>query len=445
VIYETAREVAVKVLNRIERTDSYLDKLLDFELRNSDLSKLDTSFLTELVNGTIRWKMRIDYVISQFYRGDYAKLDINIKNAIRIAMYQIMFLERVPQSAAVNEAVEFVKKLRGQFLANLVNAILRTSIRKLETIEYPSIDEDPVKALSTIHSFPAWLVRRFVERFGVYETEQLLSSLNERPKLSVRVNAKRIAPEELATSFEAKGLKVTRGQFIGNFFYVEGLSRIGELESFRAGQFTVQDESAGIVSKLLDPKPGDRILDMCAAPGGKTTHILELTDGAVDLTAIEKYENRARLIQDAVDRMGYSNVKIVVADAAKYSEAVMFDKILIDAPCTGFGVMRKKPDSKWKREAEDISLLKGIQSEILDNAARLVKPDGTIVYSTCTIEPEENQEVVQGFLDRHSEFELQPAENFVDRSLVGKDGFVETFPHRHDMDGSFAARLRKVR
>ncbi len=445
VIYQTAREVAVKVLNRIERTDSYLDKLLDFELRNSELSKLDKSFLTELVNGTIRWKAKIDYVISQFYRGDYAKLDINIKNAIRIAMYQIMFLERVPQSAAVNEAVEFVKKLRGQFLANLVNAILRTSIRKIGSVEYPSIEDDPVKALSTVHSFPAWLVRRFINRFGVYESEQLLTSLNERPRLSIRVNPKKIAPEELASSFVSKGLKVTHGRFIPNFYYVEGLSRIGELDSFREGQFTVQDESAGLVSKLLDPKPGERILDMCAAPGGKTTHILELTNGGADVTAIEKYENRAKLIHDSIDRMGYDHAKIVVADAARYSDAILFDKVLIDAPCTGFGVMRKKPDSKWKREPEDIDLLNEIQTNILENAARLLKPNGIMVYSTCTIEAAENQEVVQAFLSRHPEYQLEPADSLVDRSLVSKEGFVETFPHRHDMDGSFAARLRKTR
>ncbi len=445
VIYETAREVAVKVLNRIERTDSYLDKVLDFELRYSELSKLDKSFLTELVNGTVRWKLRIDYVISQFYRGDYAKLDVNIKNAIRIAMYQIMFLERVPQSAAVNEAVEFVKKLRGQFLANLVNAILRTSIRKLDSVDYPSIEDDPIKALSIVHSFPSWLVRRFVNRFGVYETEQLLTSLNERPRLSVRVNPRKISVDELATSFETKGLKVTRGRFLPNFFFVEGLSRIGELDSFRAGHFTVQDESAGLVSKLLDPKPSERILDMCAAPGGKTTHILELTSGEADVTAVEKYENRARLIQDSVDRMGYPHVKIVVADAGMYSDAVLFDKILIDAPCTGFGVMKKKPDSKWKREPEDIEMLNQIQSNILENAVKLLKPNGVIVYSTCTIEAAENQEIVQAFIAKHPEFKLEPADEFVDRSVVSKEGYIETFPHRNDMDGSFAARLRKTK
>lgn len=443
-LYGTAREVAVKILNRIERTDSYLDKLLDFELKSSELSKLDKSFLTELVNGTIRWKVRIDYVISQFYRGDYSKLDINIKNAIRIAMYQIMFLERVPQSAAVNEAVEFVKKLRGQYLANLVNAILRTAIRKLNLVEYPSIEDDAVKALSIVHSFPAWLVRRFINRFGVYETEQLLTALNDRPRLSIRVNTSRVSTDQLAAEFESHGLRVSRGKFIPNFLFVEGLSRIGELDSFRAGQFTVQDESAGVVSKLLDPKPGERILDVCAAPGGKTTHILEITNGEVDLTSVEKYENRAHLIQNSLDRMGYDKAKVVVADAITYTDSVLYDKILVDAPCTGFGVIRKKPDSKWKREPEDIAKLNEVQSEILENVSKLLIPGGIIVYSTCTIEAEENQEVLRRFLNRHPEFVLERADLYVDKALVSREGFIEVFPHRHDMDGGFAGRIRKA-
>ncbi len=442
-IYGTAREVAVKVLNRVERTDSYLDKLLDFELRSSELSKLDKSFLTELVNGTVRWKIRIDFVISQFYRGDYSKLDINIKNAIRVAMYQIIFLERVPQSAAVNEAVEFVKKLRGQYLANLVNAILRSAIRKLDLVEYPPIEDDAVRALSVVHSFPSWLVRRFMDRFGVYETEQLLASLNDRPRLSIRVNTSKVATEDLAAEFENRGLRVSRGKFIRNFLYVEGLSRIGELDSFKAGQFTVQDESAGVVSKLLDPKPGERILDVCAAPGGKTTHILEMTNGDVDLTSVEKYENRAHLIQNSLDRMGYNKVRVIVADATTYTDPVLFDKILVDAPCTGFGVIRKKPDSKWKREPEDIAKLNEVQNEILENVSKLLKPEGVIVYSTCTIEPEENQLVVQNFLSHHPEFSLERADLFVDKALVNRDGFIEVFPHRHDMDGGFAGRIRR--
>ncbi|HEY9165022.1 MAG TPA: 16S rRNA (cytosine(967)-C(5))-methyltransferase RsmB [Candidatus Kryptonia bacterium] len=443
VLYDTAREIAIKVLNRVERTDSYLDKLLDFELRNSDMSRVDKAFLTELVNGTIRWKMRIDYVISQFYRGDYPKLDINIKNAIRLAMYQIMFLERVPQSAAVNESVEFVKKLRGQYLANLVNAVLRSAIRKLEVVEYPSVEEDPVKALATVHSFPLWMVRRFINRFGVYETEQLLSALNDRPRLSIRVNTGRISVDKLVSDFETVGLKVTRAHYIPNFLYVEGLSRISELDSFRGGQFTVQDESAGLVSKLLDPQPGERILDMCAAPGGKTTHILELTGGDVELTAIEKYETRGRLIVYSLERLGYTNVQVVTANAATYTHPMLFDRIVVDAPCTGIGVIRKKPDSKWKRSAEDSTNLHEVQQQILENASTLLKPNGILVYSTCTIDSEENQDVVTEFLGNHPDYHVEAADQFVDRALVGREGFVETFPHRHDMDGGFAARLRR--
>ncbi|MGC8652684.1 MAG: 16S rRNA (cytosine(967)-C(5))-methyltransferase RsmB, partial [Candidatus Kryptoniota bacterium] len=440
-IYETAREIAVKILSRIESTDSYLDKLLDMELRESKLSQIDRSFLTELVNGTIRWKLKIDYVISQFYRGDYTKLDINIKNALRLAMYQILFLERVPHSAAVNESVEFVKKLKGQYLANLSNAILRTSIRKLNLVEYPPIEDDPVKALSIIHSFPAWLVRRFINRFGVYETEQLLVSLNDRPHLSLRVNLNRTSPEKLIEKFRNAELKAEKGKYLPEFIYVEGLSRIGELEDFKEGFFTVQDESAGIVSRLLDPHPGERILDLCAAPGGKSSHIWELTNGNVDLVAVEKYENRSRLLVSSLMRVGNPNPNVVTADASTFKSDRQFDRILIDAPCTGFGVIRKKPDSKWKREPEDITKLNIIQTAILENAAGLLKSNGILVYSTCTMETMENQDVINAFLSRHPEFTLEKADQFIDKSLVSKDGFVETFPHRHDLDGSFAARM----
>lgn len=444
VLFQTARETAIKVLNRIERSDSYLDRVLDFELKSPDLSKLDKAFLTELVNGTIRWKARLDYVISQFYRGDFSKVEISVKNALRVAVYQMIFLERIPQSAIVNETVEFVKKLRGQELGNQVNAILRCAIRKINVIEYPSIDEAPVDALSTIHSFPPWLVRRFIDRFGVYETEQLLTALNERPRLAIRVNPSNGSVEQLASELEKSGVIINPGKFIRNFLYAEGLSRISELNSFRAGRFVVQDESAGIVSILLDPKPGERILDACAAPGGKTTHILELTGCNVDLTCLEKYEVRARLIESSLHRLNYGKAKIVVADASTYKESILFDKILVDAPSTGFGLIRRKPDSKWKREPEDIRTLNQVQTAILENVSKLLKKDGVIVYSTCTMEWQENQAVVQDFVNEHPEFVIEPADLFVDRDLVGRGGFIEIFPHRHDIDGGFAARMRKT-
>ncbi len=395
------------------------------------------------MNGTVRWKMKLDYVLSQFYRGDFSKIEINIKNALRVAMYQLMFLERIPQSAAVNEAVEFAKKLRGQNMANQVNAILRFAIRKLNTIDFPPIDEDPIKALSTIHSFPNWLVKRFVDRFGVYETEQLLTALNERPRLSIRVNRLRGTVDQFVSQLENQGMLVNKGKYIDNFLYVEGMSRIGEIEAFRSGRFIVQEESAGIVSVLLDPKPGERILDVCSAPGGKATHILELTGGDVEMTSLEKYETRAALVKNTFDRMGYSKPKILVADATTFTDSGFYDKILIDAPCTGFGVIRKKPDSKWKREPEDIRLLSEIQSAILENISKLLRHGGVLVYSTCTIELEENQKVVKSFLTRHPDYVLEPADVLVDRALVGREGFIEILPHRHDMDGAFAARLRR--
>lgn len=444
VLYDTAREMAVKVLNRVERTDSYLDKVLEFELRKPDLSRVDKAFLTELVNGTVRWKARLDYAISQFYRGDLLKVEADVKNALRVATYQLMFLDRIPQSAIVNEAVEFVKKLHGQEMANQVNAILRCAVPKIDTLEYPAMETDPVRALSTVYSFPTWFVKRFVHRFGLFETEQLLTALNERPRLCIRVNPLKGSIDQLISEFESRGSSIEQGRFIPNFLYVEGLTRIAELDAFRAGRFAVQDESAGVVSILLDPKPGERILDACAAPGGKTTHILGLTCGDVDLTSVEKYEVRAALVQNSVQRLGVGKTKVVAADASTYSDPVPFDRILVDAPCTGLGLIRRKPDSKWKKEPKDIRLLSEIQLSILENVSKLLKKDGVMVYSTCTIEWEENQAVVKTFLSRHPEFQVEPADKLVDRDLVGREGFIEVYPHRYDMDGGFAARLRKT-
>jgi 16S rRNA (cytosine967-C5)-methyltransferase len=444
VLYRTAREIAVKILNRVDRTDSYLDKILDFELRNSDLSRIDKTFLTELVKGTTRWKLKVDYIIDQFYRGDLSKLDINIKNAIRLAVYQLVFLEKIPQWAAVDEAVKFVKRLRGQTSANIVNAVLRTIIRKINLIEYPSVDDDPVGALSVTYSYPPWLVRKFVDRFGIFETEQLLDALNERPLLSVRVNTNKTSTDVLAEEFRHQGAEVSCGKFLPNFLYVEGFSAIAETDLFRKGLFTIQDESAGIVSVLLAPTRGDKILDACAAPGGKTTHILELTNGEVDIVALEKYEHRAHLLRNSLEAKGYTNVQVIVTDAAKYSSSVIFDKILVDAPCSGMGAIRKKPDVKWKRSEDDIIAATEIQSAILENVTKFLKPNGVVVYSTCTIVPDENQNIIHRFLSNHPEFVLESADVFVNRTLVNREGFVEMFPHRHDLDGGFAARLRKI-
>lgn len=444
-IYKGPRGIAVKILNRLERTDSYLDKLLDIELKSDELNDLDKRFLSELTHGVVRWKTRLDYILEHFCKNRFAMQDPNIRNAMRVALYQILFLTKIPHAAAVNEAVEFVKRIRGQKSANLVNAVLRNIIRNLNKLPTPDSESDPVQYLSIMYAHPSWIVKRWVERYGVYETEQLLSANNERPVIAVRANLLKTSVSELARLFDERGIKYTKSKYLEDFLRVGHLSGIYNLDLFNQGYFSIQDESAGLVVKLLDPKPGEIIVDLCSAPGGKTTYIGELMRNAGKIIAVDKYEHRLNLVRQSCERIGLTNVEFVVEDATVVNFEGGVDKVLVDAPCSGLGVIRKKPDIKWQREPNDIKNLTKIQLELLETASKLVKNGGVIVYSTCTIEPEENIEIVKSFLDKHSEFKIEDARNYLPVDVVTNDGYMETFPHKHDIDGGFAVRLIKVK
>jgi len=439
-LFHGVRGTAVKILNRVERTDSYLDKLLDVELKSGELNDLDKGLLTELVHGVLRWQSKLDWVLNGFSHGNFAKSEINVKNALRVALYQIFFLERVPHAAAVNESVEFVKRIRGDKPAGLVNAVLRNIIRNIEGIRYPDPAEDQIQYLAVVLSHPHWLVKRWVRRFGYEETRKLLAANNERPSLSLRINKLKVDPGHFLTLLDQQQIQYTGSTHIDYFVRVKTLSRIGQMDLFRNGMFTIQDESAALPCLLLSAAPEDRVIDLCAAPGGKTTHIAEIMKNSGELIAVDKYEAKLNLIKAACDRLGLRNVKLRALDSTTLEHEPV-DKVLLDTPCSGLGVVAKKPDIKWKRDISDILALTALQKTLIENAAKLVKPGGVLVYSTCTTEPEENQEIVKKFLDRHPEFTLDNAERYVSHDLVTPEGFVETFPHRHAMDGSFAARL----
>lgn len=441
-LYEGVRGTAVKILNRVERTDAYLDKLLDSELRSGEIPDVDKGLLTELVHGVLRWQNKLDWVLNGFSHGNFAKSEINVKNALRVGLYQILFLERIPHAAAVNEAVEFIKRIRGDKPAGLVNAVLRNIIRNIDGIRYPDPAQDRVQHLSVVLSHPHWMVKRWVARFGPEETEKLLTINNERPLLSLRINKLKVEPGAFLRQLDVQQIPYQGSNHIDYFIKVKSFPRIGQNEMFRSGLFTIQDESAAFPCLLLGAKPGERVLDLCAAPGGKTTHIAEIMKNEGEVIALDKYEVKLNFIRAACDRLGLKNVKFVVGDAATFEHEPV-DRIMLDVPCSGLGVLAKKPDLKWKRDIADVIKLSRIQRELIENAARLLKPGGVLVYSTCTTEPEENQEVVRHFLANHPEFVLDNAAQFVSKDVVTPEGFIETFPHRHGMDGSFAARLVK--
>lgn len=439
-LYTGVRGTAVKILDRIERTDSYLDKLLDHEMKHTDLSGQDKALLYELVHGVVRWMGRLDWILSGFYKGQFSKAIPVLKNALRVALYQVMFLDKIPEYAIVNEAVDFVKKLQGQKPADITNAVLRNIIRSKNGLRYPDPNENLISYLAAYYSHPTWLAKRWVERYGRENVEALMNANNERPVLTLRINQLKVDRQEFESLLQSVNLKYTIGSFSKDFYRLQILTNIQSWQYFAEGYFAIQDESTGMPCLLLDVKPGMRVLDMCAAPGGKSAYIADLMSNSGEIVSLDKFESRVKLMQANLDRLGVSIVKFATADALEYEDD-LFDRVLLDAPCSGLGTLSKKPDIKWKRDLLDIKKLTPLQSDLLQKASEMVKPGGAVVYSTCTIEPEENYEIITKFLLENPNFALDDASNYVDKRIVDENGCIQSLPYRDKMDGAFSARL----
>jgi len=441
-LYQGVRGIAVKILNRIDRTDAYLDKMLDIELKQNDLEGNDKALLFEIVHGVIRYLGRIDWVLTGFYKGQFSKCIPNVKNSMRVALYQILFLDKVPDYAAVNEAVEFVKKIQGKNSADLTNAVLRNIIRNKNSIRYPDRKEDIVNFLSAYHSHPSWLVKRWIKQHGEKFTEELLIANNKKPRMYLRVNNLITKKEELTSLLKSVGLNYYDGKIIPHFIQLHNLTNITEWEYFGKGYFTIQDESTGFACYLLDVKPHHRVLDLFAAPGGKTSLLADIMNNEGEIFAVDKYESRLKMLKANLERLGVKNVIPVEADALSFTDEEKFDKILLDVPCSGLGTLTKKPDIKWRRDIGDIRRLAELQPKLLAKGASLLKPGGELVFSTCTIDPEENFEVVKKFLEENDKFELVDARQYFPEEYVDAFGCVQTYPNVHGIDGAFAAKIR---
>ena len=439
-LYSGVRGIAVKILNRVERTDSYLDRLLDQEMKYAELNGPDKALLFEIVHGVSRWMGRLDWILNGFYKGQFSKAIPNLKNGLRVALYQIMFLDKVPDFAAVNEAVEFVKKLQGQRPADLTNAILRNIIRSKASLRYPNPDEDLPGYIAAFYSHPSWMVKRYLKRFSREDVEKLLAANNEKPVHTLKINQTKTNVKEFKDLLRTVGLRYVQGRYLDDFFKLQNLTNITSWEYFIKGYFDIQDEAAGVPCRLLNAKPGMRILDLCAAPGGKSSYIASLINDEGQIVSIDKFESRINIFKKNIERMGYKSITPIAIDAFEYNESG-FDCVLADVPCSGTGTLSKKPDIKWKRELLDIKKMSILQYELLEKAASLVAVNGAVVYSTCSIEPEEDQDIINKFLAEHSNFELENAAEYVHPELVTAEGFVLSLPHKHHMDGAFSARL----
>lgn len=443
-LYEGVRGLSIKILNRIDRTDAYLDKLLEIEIKNSELAGVDKALLFEIVHGVIRWLGRIDWILNGFYKGQFSKCIPNIKNAMRVALYQILFLDKIPDYAAVNEAVEFVAKFQGQKSADLTNAVLRNIIRSKDAIRYPDPEEDLTAYFSAFYSHPSWMVKRWLNRYGREFTEELLKANNQKPSLTLRVNQLKTSIDEMKSLLQSVNLSFSPGKYLPEFLRLTKLTNITDWNYFAKGYFSVQDESTGFACRLLDAQPGMRVLDLFSAPGGKTAFVADAMKNEGEIVAVDKYESRLSILNKNLQRLGVKNVTTINSDAMEYEDEKLFDRVLIDAPCSGLGTLTKKPDIKWRKDLMDIRKLAVFQYEYLTKGASLLKPDGILVYSTCTIEPEENAEVVEKFLNTHPNFKLVNTNGIFDDSLITSSGFTQTFPNLHGIDGAFAAKIMRV-
>ncbi len=441
-MFESARWIAVKLLSRYENSDSFIDKLLDAELRRTDMLPPDRALVTELVNGVVRWLSRIDWILTGFYHGEFTKCMPIVKNSMRIALYQMLFLSKIPPPAAINESVELVKKIKGDRHAGIVNGVLRNILRNISNIRYPLREENEVLHLSVHSAHPQWMVRRYVMRYGGEEAEHLLNANNVRPSITLRINSFRSSIEEVTHALNNAEIRFEASAIHPGSILITSLRDVRSLPIFVEGKVSVQDASATLSVILADPKPGMLVYDLCSAPGGKAVHAAELMKNTGRIVALEVYESKLRFIDENARRSGITIIEPVQGDAREFAPDELADVVMVDAPCTGLGTLTKKPDIKWRRSLDDVRKMSVLQYDILNHAATVVKPGGRIVYSTCTIEPEENEDVVLKFLSSHSDFELEPAEQVLPSEVCSK-GFMQTYPYRHKSDGAFAARLKR--
>jgi len=433
------RKLAVSALEQIFRTDRYAETVLDSQFLKEQLSIQDRRFISELVYGTLRWLGKLDWILGSNYNGKWLKVPEKIRRLLEVALYQILYLDRTPDFAVVNEAVNHAKQVGGHHWGNTANGLLRTCIRKRDDYEEIHLD-DPELSLSVNWSHPLWLVRKLAAWVGLKRTRSICMANNKRPYTGLRVNTLRTTREEVLSQLLHEGFTAEASELMAHFIRLCRPGNIRELKCFNQGLVTVQDESAGLPAQLADPKQGDVIIDLAAAPGGKSTYMAELGRDRAFIIAADVSSSRIQSIVENRNRLGLQNLHLLAADTRTFCLRDKADKVLLDAPCSGIGVIRRRGELRWRKTEKQVHGLTELQSALLHSAASHVKTGGRLVYSTCTILPEENEDIVSAFLKRNRNFVLERP-SAVPGSLVDGEGYVRTWPDIHDMDGSFAAAM----
>lgn len=423
-----ARELALNILYKIDMDDAYSNTILDKELNNSDLSKVDKGLVSEIVYGVLTWKITLDEIVQRYSLIKLKKISPWIINILRMGIYQIAFLDKIPESAAVNESVNLAKKYGHEASAKFVNAVLR-KVSKNEMdklIDYLNTKtKTDYEIISILTSHPVWIVQKLLEDYDKKFVTELLNANNMVPDITIRVNTLKTTRNELKKLLDLKNVDCKLGNLPDSII-------AKKLNSFEGQLYVVQDEAAQLACLKLNPQPNENILDACAAPGGKTTYIAQLMNNTGKIDAWDIHEHRGNLIKETATKLGITNISNRVADASEYHTQLYekYDRVLLDVPCSGIGVIRKKPDIKWTRKPEDIDNLVNTQKLILECCSAYLKTGGILVYSTCTVLKEENEKQIERFLQKHKEFKLLEE--------------IKLFPNVDGTDGFYIAKLEKI-
>jgi len=441
----SSRKAALTILYETEAKNGYLNLVFANTLKEYSLSPKDTAFVKELVFGVYRNKLLLDYIIRKNSKLRLKKIEPKVLNILRMGVYQILFMDKVPDHAAVSESVSLAKKNSRGKVPGFVNAVLR-SVLKNPKINLDELKGDKIKYLSVLYSFPSELAEFFVNTFGETRAEKLLKASNDTPELCVRVNTLKITRDELKEKLRAKGIETKDTPFTDCGLYLSGANE--QIRKEFSELFTVQDQSSQLSALSLLPEENDMVLDLCSAPGGKTTHMAELMNNKGKIYAFDLYEKRLLDVEKSAKRLGISIIETDVKDATIFDPDFeeKADKILIDVPCSGLGIIRRKPDIKYKENITDFAEILSVQKSILENAKRYLKKGGRLVYSTCTVNPKENLEMINNFLKENPDFSLDPIESTHITGEIkerAKSGYMEIFPDTDLSDGFFVCRLKK--
>jgi 16S rRNA (cytosine967-C5)-methyltransferase len=442
---QNSRQLAFLALRSVHG-GAFADIALDRVLQQAKLNPSDRRLITELVYGSVRRQRTLDALISQFAKKPAQQQPPDLRLILHLGLYQLRYLDQIPAAAAVDTTVQLAKINGFKGLSGFVNGLLRQYLRHCSEQDCLSLPSDPVERIAIQQSYPNWIVQLWLEQFGLSETEQLCAWFNRTPAIDLRINPLQTSLIEVTAALQSAQIAPQRVFDLPQALRLpQGAGAIQQLPGFNAGWWTVQDSSAQLVGHLLDPQPGELVIDACAAPGGKTTHLAELMQDQGTIWAYDRHASRLKKLQDNMTRLQLHSIQIKTEDSRYVNQFIgQADRVLLDAPCSGLGTLHRHADARWRQTPDSVIELAHLQTELLNHVATWVKPNGVLVYATCTLHPSENEQVVQQFLQQQG-WQIEPPDpdNPAFR-FVQPEGWVKVLPHHHNMDGFFMVRLRKL-